>query len=294
VADLFYFPFIVNDWLGGEATSQMTPAQEGAFIRLLAISWQSKTAPCTLPNDDVALAQMSRLGAHWKKLGPFVKQQFELVDGRLRNRKLWAVYQDSLAKHERRANAGRLGAQARAQRGGTNASHVDEQCSSNATGNATVSPLANGQQNPSSHSHSHSHSQRTTTTSAASAQAREAEAVEAIAPLSEKLPAAYVVDAVQLLARVPSPQAWAAECLGALDGMHGVTVTPEQLGVAMRDYNANGAEPSLRHFRGYLRDATRPPRATNDTRGRKPSVLEETYANATAAMEMIPDDGDVT
>jgi len=46
----------------------------------------------------------------------------------------------------------------------------------------------------------------------------------------------------------------------ALQGMHGPLLTPEQLDRAVGDYLGNGAskEPSLRHFRAYLRDAVRP------------------------------------
>jgi uncharacterized protein YdaU (DUF1376 family) len=280
VADLHYFPFYVNDWLGGEATSQMTPAQEGAFIRLLAISWQSKTAPCTLPDDDTALAQMSRLGPQWKKLGPFIKQQFELINGRLRNRKLWLVYQESLDKHQRRVNAGRLGAEAKHQRGRSDAIAVDKQsgsiASGNASSNATPLHVANRKQ-PESESDT-----ETTTSSSLACDIGDV--------LAAAVPAAYHPDLVDLLSRVPNATAWTAEMAVALEGMHGPAVTGEQLGQAVRDYNANGEEPSLRLFRGYVRDTTKPrPPASN---GRKPhtrNVFDQTYANAQAAMAMIPD-----
>lgn len=98
----------------------MTPEQEGAFIRLLCISWLARDVPCSLPNDDVALAQMSRLGSRrWKAVGGLVRAQFRPVEGdktKLRNEKLWGVYQDSLEKHERRARSGKSGGEAKAKR----------------------------------------------------------------------------------------------------------------------------------------------------------------------------------
>lgn len=239
MAELFYFPFYVNDWLGGEATSQMTPAQEGAFIRLLAISWASKTAPCTLPNDDAALAQMSRLHGQWKKLGPFIKQQFELVDGRLRNPKLWDVYQASLALHHKKVLAGSLG-------GKSKAKGKPKQSFSS----ATAEGVANTYQ-----SKSELKIETDLTTPPPPALVGFAES---------PVPMEYRTDLCTLLDRVAatpdaSVEAWMAEIRVAGDGMHGPAVTGEQLGRAVRDFNGNGGDLSLKLFRGYLRDAARPP-----------------------------------
>src|SRR5688572_2488835 len=71
---LDHFTFDANAWLTSPAVSAMTPAQEGAFIRLLAL--QAKTKDCTLPNDDAELAAMSRLKDQWPELGPLVRKQF--------------------------------------------------------------------------------------------------------------------------------------------------------------------------------------------------------------------------
>lgn len=90
--------------------------------------------------------------------------------------------------------------------------------------------------------------------------------------LAERVPDPYYPDFFDLLSRVPNAAAWEAEMLSALDGMHGPPVTIDQLCQAVRDYNANGKEPSLRLFRGYLRDAARPPeqRASGgQTRGQR-------------------------
>lgn len=50
-----------------------------------------------------------------------------------------------------------------------------------------------------------------------------------------------------------SPYAWRAELKAALDGMHGPARTPQEISQAIRDFNASGADISLRLFRGYLR-----------------------------------------
>jgi hypothetical protein len=109
----------------------MTAQQEGAFIRLLCRQWTSSELPCSLPNDDVALAKLSRMGDSWAVDGKFVKDQFEEVKGdptRIRNPKLWAVYREALTKHRRRVSAGSLGGIAKA-----NAKAKVKQSSSNAT-----------------------------------------------------------------------------------------------------------------------------------------------------------------
>jgi uncharacterized protein YdaU (DUF1376 family) len=57
------FQFYPGDWLSSLTVSSMTPAQEGAYIRLLALAWGEND--CGLPDDDLVLAQLSRLGEGW-------------------------------------------------------------------------------------------------------------------------------------------------------------------------------------------------------------------------------------
>ena len=57
------YPVMVNDWLSSTKITLLTPAEEGAFWRLLCHAWNEPD--CTLPNDDKALASLSRLGASW-------------------------------------------------------------------------------------------------------------------------------------------------------------------------------------------------------------------------------------
>lgn len=58
----------------------------------------------------------------------------------------------------------------------------------------------------------------------------------------------------------PNRIAWVAECGARLDGMHPPTLTPRQLGEALRDYVGNGhhIRPSFKHFRAYLSRPDRP------------------------------------
>jgi uncharacterized protein YdaU (DUF1376 family) len=57
------FQFYVKDWLSSADVQVMTPAQEGAYIRLLAYCWDS--GDCSLPDDDAQLAVLSRLNEGW-------------------------------------------------------------------------------------------------------------------------------------------------------------------------------------------------------------------------------------
>ena len=80
-----------------------------------------------------------------------------------------------------------------------------------------------------------------------------------------------------LLASTPSPAPWLAEMQAALDGMPGHrAVTPAQLATAIADYVGNGdsGRPNLAHFRGYLRRAAAPERATtpHPRRGASPGA----------------------
>lgn len=67
----------------------------------------------------------------------------------------------------------------------------------------------------------------------------------------------FQADFVELDRRVTvaggSMKAWEAELCAALQGMHSATKTPAEISQAIRDFNAAGADCSLRLFRGYLR-----------------------------------------
>lgn len=127
-----YFPLYVKDWLTGQSTVLMQPEEKGAFMDLLCHAWLADP-PCTLPDDDRALAKLSGLGGRWKRFGPVIRAQFELVDGRLRNGKQWEVHLDMLAHREKRATAGRKGNEARW------GSQSDSQSDRNAIANSSPS-----------------------------------------------------------------------------------------------------------------------------------------------------------
>jgi hypothetical protein len=55
------FQFYPADWLSSPAVILMTPEQEGGYIRLLCYDWASDG----IPDDDKALAALSRLGEGW-------------------------------------------------------------------------------------------------------------------------------------------------------------------------------------------------------------------------------------
>lgn len=57
------FQFYPADWLSSLTITSMTPAQEGAYIRLLAYAWLQPD--CGIPDDDQSLSQLSRLGEGW-------------------------------------------------------------------------------------------------------------------------------------------------------------------------------------------------------------------------------------
>ena len=81
------FPLYVNDWLSSSAISSMTPAEEGAFIRLLCFAWNEHD--CTLPDDDARLASMSRFGGDWGRgSGSKLREKFipcPITPGRIYN-----------------------------------------------------------------------------------------------------------------------------------------------------------------------------------------------------------------
>src|SRR5260370_29636265 len=69
------FQLYVADWLSSPSILLMSTAQEGAYLRLLLIQWNSPDF--ALPNDDEKLAVLSRLGDSWNELGPAVKACFD-------------------------------------------------------------------------------------------------------------------------------------------------------------------------------------------------------------------------
>jgi len=109
--DVPYFPKYAKDWLTGEGTRLMTPEQRGAFDWLLCHAWLSNP-PCTLPDDDDALAKLSDLGARWKRVGAAIRAQFQAFpedSNRIYNKKQLSLWEELNEHRERRSQAGRKG-----------------------------------------------------------------------------------------------------------------------------------------------------------------------------------------
>ena len=84
------FQFYPSDWLSSTNITLMTPAQEGAYIRLLCHAWNDPD--CSIPDDDAALAVLTRLFEGWFDGGSaIVRKNFEPhpeIPGRLVNARL--------------------------------------------------------------------------------------------------------------------------------------------------------------------------------------------------------------
>lgn len=66
------FQFYPSDWLSSPKVTMMTPAQEGAYIRLLCFDWDNNG----IPDDDAAMAQLSRLGTEWENSQKILRSCF--------------------------------------------------------------------------------------------------------------------------------------------------------------------------------------------------------------------------
>jgi uncharacterized protein YdaU (DUF1376 family) len=109
-----WFPVYRSDWMDSVSIAAMLAEQEGAYWRLLVISWGDGSTEPSLPTDDDSLAVMSKLGARWKKLGRAVRAQFQERDGRLYNAKLSSVWLDQQHKHAAAVTKGAKGGHRRA------------------------------------------------------------------------------------------------------------------------------------------------------------------------------------
>jgi uncharacterized protein YdaU (DUF1376 family) len=90
----------------------MTPAEEGAYIRLLAIAWGSDD--CGLPDDDNKLAVLSRLNEGWFNGGSrLVRECFFSVDGRLYNQRLLDEHKKQEIWREKSSRGGKISGKSR-------------------------------------------------------------------------------------------------------------------------------------------------------------------------------------
>lgn len=100
------FQFYPNDWLSSPKIATMTPAEEGAYIRLLCYDWANDG----IPDNDQQLAALSRLGEGWLKGGcPLVRQCFNqhpTKPGHLTNQRLQKERQKQSEWHEKSRSGG--------------------------------------------------------------------------------------------------------------------------------------------------------------------------------------------
>lgn len=105
------FNFFPRDWILG--TAELTPEQQGAFIRLLAYAWE-QTPPCTLPCEGTLLAMWCGVSPQrWRSICEPILAKFEVCDGRYVNTKLLAIYEDACSNRERRRRAAEKGNEVR-------------------------------------------------------------------------------------------------------------------------------------------------------------------------------------
>ena len=111
------FPFYPDAWLSSTDIDLMTPAEEGAFIRLLARAWLEPD--CGLPDDDKILAKLSRLNRSWNRVsGRKLRNKFRSENGRLYNDRLLEEFRKRLEWQEKSSQGGKKSAQAK-RKGGT-------------------------------------------------------------------------------------------------------------------------------------------------------------------------------
>ncbi len=104
------FQFYPNDWLSSPKITLMTPAEEGAYIRLLCYDWMNDG----LPDNDEQLAALSRLGEGWfKGGGTRLRECFPLRDGKLHNPRLDEERQKQEIWRRKSQEGGKASAKAR-------------------------------------------------------------------------------------------------------------------------------------------------------------------------------------
>lgn len=109
----------------------MTPAEEGAYIRLLSHAWMAPD--CGLPDDDESLAELSRLRVQWRKCGTKIRRQFTSVGGRLFNNRLVEERRKQDEWRKRRSESGAAAAQVRWQGESEDGSRIPDECETDAS-----------------------------------------------------------------------------------------------------------------------------------------------------------------
>ena len=102
-----YFPLYPTDFEAD--TSHLTLEEDGAYNRLLRLSWM--TPGCSLPDDPTWIARRMRIdGATFDRVvAPLLEEFFYRAKGRIKNPKLTSIHEETNEKHTRRVEAGKKG-----------------------------------------------------------------------------------------------------------------------------------------------------------------------------------------
>ncbi len=108
-----YFPYYPADMESSSTVIGMTTKAFGAYQHLINIAWH-QTPPCSLPNNDVLLAQWSRLKlSEWKRIKSSVLIAFVLrKDNRYYQCRLEHEYKKLKNSYKKAVKNGKKGANA--------------------------------------------------------------------------------------------------------------------------------------------------------------------------------------
>jgi len=108
------FQFYANDWLSSTHIPLMTPAEEGAYIRLLSYMWNDPC--CGLPDDKERLQTLSRLTSTDKGVIGSILACFEkhpTKAGYITNKRLFSERKKQEEWREHQRDAGKKGMESR-------------------------------------------------------------------------------------------------------------------------------------------------------------------------------------
>lgn len=143
------FQFYPGDWLSSPKIALMSPAEEGAYIRLLSYSWADPD--CSIPDDDTILANLSRLGEGWLKGGSTkIRECFTAhpkKPGRIFNERLMEERKKQEAWRKKSQEGGKRSAASRALKAQTKRNEAEGWLKG---GSTVVEPKANSSSSSSS------------------------------------------------------------------------------------------------------------------------------------------------
>lgn len=102
-----WFPFYVQDFLASTHVAMMTTEEIGAYLLMLIYAWNDDS--CSLPDDDEALARLTRLGTRWPVAAGRVRACFLVRQDRLVNERLLLERKKANALLTKCSKAGKVG-----------------------------------------------------------------------------------------------------------------------------------------------------------------------------------------